>query len=127
MIKKLKKKFIVKDEEGGELGKYSNQEDENIEIEQQINVEENKVSKSEVKEIEPEEDALPVELNQGVEEDVKKQKKIPIRILYEEHERSLSNEARVHITNEARVHTTDKDRVHSKLEIHTHSEQETVS
>ena len=32
LIKKIKKKVIVKYEEGGELGKYSNQEDENIEI-----------------------------------------------------------------------------------------------
>ena len=46
LIKKLKNKVTVKDEEGGEPGKSSNQEDENIEIEQQINVEENKVSKS---------------------------------------------------------------------------------
>ena len=33
LIKKLKNKVIVKDEEGSEPGKYSNQEDENIEIE----------------------------------------------------------------------------------------------
>ena len=43
-----------------------NQEEENIEIEQKINIEENKVSKSEVKEIEPVEDASPEELNQIV-------------------------------------------------------------
>ena len=72
MIKKLKKKVIVKHEEGGEPGKSLNQEDENIEIEQQINVEENKVSKSEVKEVEPVEDASPEELNQVVNEEVKK-------------------------------------------------------
>ena len=47
------------------------QEDEKIEIEQQINIEENKVSKSEVKEIEPIECNFPIELNQGVKEDVK--------------------------------------------------------
>ena len=45
-IKKLKNKITVKNEEGSELGKYLNQEDEKIEIEQQINIEENKVSKS---------------------------------------------------------------------------------
>ena len=71
MIKKLKKKLTVKNEEGSEPGKSLNQEDENIEIEQQINIEENKVSKSKVKEIEPVEYALPIELNQGVMEDVK--------------------------------------------------------
>ena len=74
MIKKLKKKVTVKNEEGSEPGKSFNQEDEKIEIEQQINIKENKFSKSEVKEIEPVEDALPVELNQGVKEDVKEQK-----------------------------------------------------
>ena len=73
MIKKLKKKVTVKDEEAGEPGKYLNQEDENIEIEQQINVEENKVSKSEVKEVEPVEDVLPTESNQGLKEVVKEQ------------------------------------------------------
>ena len=71
MVKKLKKKVIVKNEEGGEPRKSLKQEDENIESEQQINIEENKVSKSEVKEIEQVEDASPVELNQGVKEDVK--------------------------------------------------------
>ena len=36
-----------------------NQEDENVEIEQQINIEENKVLNSEVKQMEPVEDAFP--------------------------------------------------------------------
>ena len=84
LIKKLKKKFTVEDEEADEPGKYSNQEDENIELEQQINVEENKVSKSEVKEVEPVEDVLTAELNQGVKEDVKEQKQSPITVLSEE-------------------------------------------
>ena len=74
MIKKLKKKVTVKDEEIGEPGKSSNQEDENIELEHQINVEESKFSKSEVKEVEPIEDASPEELNQIVKKDVKEQK-----------------------------------------------------
>ena len=51
LIKKLKKKVTVKNEEGSQTGKYMNQEEENIEIEQKINIEENKVSKSKVKEI----------------------------------------------------------------------------
>ena len=74
MIKKLRNKVIVKEEEAGELGKSSKQEDENIELEQQINVEESKASKSEVKEAEPVEDVLATESNQGVKEDVKEQK-----------------------------------------------------
>ena len=45
MIKKLKKKVLVKNEEGGEPEKSLNQENENIEIEQQFHIEENKVSK----------------------------------------------------------------------------------
>ena len=119
MVKKLKKKVTVKNEEDSEPGKSMNQEDENVKIEQQINIEENKVSKSEVKEIQPVEDAFPVELNQGIKEDVKEQKQVPIIVLFEEEERSLSDEARVHTTDEARVHT--------KQDIHTHSEEETVS
>ena len=95
------------------------QEHENVEVEQQINVEENKVSKSEVKEIEPVEDASPKELNQIVNEDVKGQEQVLITVLSEEEEKSLYDEAR--------VHTTDKARVYSKQEIHTHSEEETMS
>ena len=71
MVKKLKKRVTVKNEEHSEPGKSMNQEDENIEIEQQINIEENKVSKSKVKEIEPVGDVFPIQLNQGVKEDVK--------------------------------------------------------
>ena len=53
LVKKLKKRVTVKNEEHSEPGKSMNQEDENVEIEQQINIEENKVSKLEVKEMEP--------------------------------------------------------------------------
>ena len=81
LIKKLKKKVTVKDKDVGEPGKVSNQEDENIELEQQINVEESKVSKLEVKEVEPVEYVLTIELNQGVKEDVKEQKQSPIIVL----------------------------------------------
>ena len=58
-------------------------------------------------------------MNQIVNEDVKEQKQIRIKILSEEEER--------HLFDEARVHTTEKARVHSKQEMHTHSEEETVS
>ena len=105
MVKKLKRRVTIKNEEHSETGKSMNQENENFEIEQQINIEENKVSKSEVKEMEPVEDAFPEGLNQGVKEDVKEQEQVPITILYEEEERSLSDEARVH----------------TKQDIHTHS------
>ena len=105
LIKKLKKKVTIKNEEHSEPGKSMNQEDENIEIEHQINIEENKVSKSEVKEMEPVEDASPEELNQIKNEDVKEQEQVPITILSKEEERSLSDETRVHTTNEAMVYT----------------------
>ena len=111
MVKKIKKKVTVKNEKHSEPGKSMNQEDENVEIEQQINIEENKVSKSEVKEMEPVEDAFPKGLNQGVKEDVKEREQFPITVLSEEEERSLSDEARVH----------------TKHDIHTHSEEETMS
>ena len=64
-----------------------------------------------MKEIEPVEDAFPVELNQGVKEDVKEKKQVPITVLSEEEERSLSDETRVHI----------------KQDIHTHAEEEIMS
>ena len=49
MVKKIKKRVTIKNEEHSEPGKSMNQEDENIEIEQQINIDENEFSKSEVK------------------------------------------------------------------------------
>ena len=104
-MKKLKKKVTVKDKEAGEPGKFLNQEDENIELKQQINLEESKVSKSEVKEVEPVEDVLTVELNQGVKEYVKEQKQIPITVISKEDEKSLSDEAKVPTTDEARVYS----------------------
>ena len=63
MIKNLKKKVIVKDEEADEPGKASNQENENIELGQRINVEESRDSKSDMKEVEPVKDVLPAESN----------------------------------------------------------------
>ena len=63
LVKKLKKRVTVKNEEHSEPGKSMNQEDENIEIEHQINIEENKVSKLEVKEMDPVEDDFPEGLN----------------------------------------------------------------
>ena len=63
------------------MKKIVNQEDENVKIEQQINIEENKSPRSEVKEMEPVEDAFLVELNQGVREDVKEQEQVPITVL----------------------------------------------
>ena len=44
LVKKLKKRVTVKNEEHSEPGKSMNQEDENVKIKQQINIEENKVS-----------------------------------------------------------------------------------
>ena len=64
-----------------------------------------------MKEVEPIEDASPEELNQIVNEEVKKQEQTPITVPSEDDEKSLSDEVRVHF----------------KQEIHTHSEEQTVS
>ena len=66
------------------MKKIVNQEYENVKIEQQINIEENKVSESEIKKMELVEDVFLVELNQGVREDVKEQEQVPITVLSEE-------------------------------------------
>ena len=44
---------------------------ENVEVEQQTNIEENEISKAEVKDVDPIEDTFHEELNQGVKENVK--------------------------------------------------------
>ena len=49
LIKKLKKKVIVKDEEADKPGEASNQENENIELGQGVNVEESKVLQLQMK------------------------------------------------------------------------------
>ena len=72
-----------------------------------------------MKEVEPVEDVLPAESNQGEEEDVKEQKQSPITVLSEEDEKYLSDKVRFLANNEARVC--------SKKEVHTHFEEETVS
>ena len=61
LIRKLRKKVIVKDEETNKLGEASNQENENIKLGQRVNVEEGRVSKLEIKEVETVEDVLPRE------------------------------------------------------------------
>ena len=63
LVKKLKRRVTVKNEEHSEIGKSMNQENKKFEMEQQINIEENKVSKSEVKEMDPVKDAFPEGLN----------------------------------------------------------------
>ena len=84
LIKKLRKKVIVKDEEADKSGEALNQENENFVFGQRISVEESKVLQSEIKEVEPMEDVLPAESNQGKEEDVKEQKQSPITVLSKE-------------------------------------------
>ena len=80
----------------------------NIEIEQQINIEENKVSQLEVKEMELVEDVFPVQLNQGIREDVKEQEQIPIIVLSEDEKRSLSDEARVPTKQDIHIQSEDE-------------------
>ena len=64
LVKKLKKRVTVNIEEDNVPGKSMTQGDENVEVEQQTNIEENEMSKEEVKYVEPVEDTLHVELNQ---------------------------------------------------------------
>ena len=72
------------------------QRDENIEDEQQTNIEENEISKCiEMKDLDPVEDSLHVEINQEVKENVKEQEQVPITVQSEDEENSLFNEARV--------------------------------
>ena len=95
LVKKVKKRVTVKIEEDNVPGKSMTQGDENVEVEQQTNIEENEMSKEEVKYVEPVEDTLHVELNQGVKENVKEQEQVPITVQSEDEEKSLSDEARV--------------------------------
>ena len=96
MVKKLKKRVTVKIEEDNVPEKSMTQRDENIEDEQQANIEENELSKCTwMKDLEPVEDSLHVEINQEVKENVKEQEQVPIIVQYKDEEKSLSDEARV--------------------------------
>ena len=64
-----------------------------------------------MKEVELVEDASPEELNQIVNEEVKKQEQTPITVPSKDDEKSLSDEVRVHF----------------KQEIYTHSKEQIVS
>ena len=96
MVKKLKKRVTVKIEEDNVPEKSMTQGHENIEVEQQTNIEENEISKVEVKEIELVEATFHEELNQEVKENVKEHEQVPIIVQFEDEEKSLSDEARVH-------------------------------
>ena len=74
LIKKLRKKVIINDEETDKPGEVSNQENENIELGQRINVPERRDSKSGMKEVEPMEEVLPAEPYQDLKEDINEQK-----------------------------------------------------
>ena len=96
MVKKLRKRVTVKIEEDNVLEKSITQRDENIEDEQQTNIEENEISKcTGMKDLEPVEDSLHVEINQELKENVKEQEQVPIIVQFEDEENSLFNEARV--------------------------------
>ena len=53
LIKKLRKKVIVKDEENFRLEEASNQENKNSKFKQRVNENESKTLQSEIKEVEP--------------------------------------------------------------------------
>ena len=89
MIKKLKKKVIVKDEEKVKLEEASNHENKKSEFEQKFNDNESKTLHSEIKEAEPVEDVVPTETIQDVKEDIEVQKQSPITVLSEEDEKYL--------------------------------------
>ena len=80
MVKKLKKRVTVKIEEDNVLEKSMTQGHENVEVEQETNIEENEISKAEVKDVDPIEDTFHEELNQGVKENVKEQEQVPITV-----------------------------------------------
>ena len=63
LVKKLKKRVIVEIEEDNVRGKSMAQRDENVEDEQQTNIEENEISKAEMKDLEHVEDIIHVEVN----------------------------------------------------------------
>ena len=96
MVKKLKNKVTVKIEEDNALEKSMTQEHENVEDKQQVNSEENEISKAEVKEIELIEATLHEEPNQELKENMKEREQVPITVQSEDEEKSLSDEARVH-------------------------------
>ena len=75
----------------------------NFEFEQRVNDEDSKILQSEIKEVEPVVDVLPVESIQNVKEDIEEKKQSPITVLSEEDEKYLFDEARILVTNEARV------------------------
>ena len=72
LIKKLRKKVTIKDEESDKPGEASNQENENFEFRQRVNDEERKVLHSKMKETDPIKEVLPTKSIQYVKEDIEK-------------------------------------------------------
>ena len=101
MVKKLKKRVTIEIKEDNVPEKYMTQRDENIQDEHQTNIKENEISKcTGMKDLEPVEDSLHVEINQVVKENVKQEEQVSITIQSEDEENSLFDEARVDIKHD---------------------------
>ena len=95
LAKKLKEKAIVEIEEDNVPGKSVTQRDENVEDEQQTNIEEDEISKGEMKDLEHVEDSLHEEVNQEVNESLIEQEQVPMVVRSEDKENPLFDEVRV--------------------------------
>ena len=80
LVKKMKKKSIVEKKEDSEPGNSVTQNDENVEDEQQTIIEEDEISKGEMKYLEHIEDNIHEEANQEVNESSIEQKQIPMGV-----------------------------------------------
>ena len=103
MIKKLKQKVIVKNEEKVTLEEASNLENKNSEFEQQLNDNESKNLQSEIKEVEPVEDVVPTETIPDEKEGIEVQKQSPITVLSEDEKCLFDDDDKTPVTNATRV------------------------
>ena len=76
LVEKLRKKVIVKIKEDSVPRKSVTQKDENVEYEQQTNIEEDEISKGEMKDLEHVKDSLHEEVNQEVNESLIEQEQV---------------------------------------------------
>ena len=118
MIRKLRKKVKVKDEDKVKLEEVSDHANEDLESKHHLNDNESKNLQSDIKEVEPVENVVPTKTISDEKEDIEVQRQSPITVLLED-EKCLFDDDKVPVTDATRVCT--------EQEFHSHGDKVTLS
>ena len=118
MIRKLRQKVKVKDEDMVKLEEVSDHANEDFESKQHLNDNESKNLQSDIKEAKPVENVVPAETISDEKEDIEVQRQSPITVLSEDEKCLFDND---------KVPITDATRVCTEQEFHSHGDEVALS